>query len=154
MVKYKRILLKLSGESLMGEKQYGIDETRLGEYAQQIKEIHELGVRLALDDFGTGYSSLSYLSEFPLDAIKIDRAFVEGLGRGDPSTSAIADAIAQIGRALSLLVVAEAVSTETQLQMVRDLGCSMAQGFLISPPLSVEQATDFVKGSGLPDLTR
>ncbi len=119
-----------------------------------LREIHELGVRLALDDFGTGYSSLSYLSEFPLDAIKIDRAFVEGLGRGDPSTSAIADAIAQIGRALSLLVVAEAVSTETQLQMVRDLGCSMAQGFLISPPLSVEQATDFVKGSGLPDLTR
>ncbi|MCB0870555.1 MAG: EAL domain-containing protein [Solirubrobacterales bacterium] len=117
-----------------------------------LREIHEFGVRLALDDFGTGYSSLSYLSEFPLDAIKIDRAFIEGLGRGDPGNSAIADAITQIGRALSLTVVAEAVATETQLQMVRDLGCDMAQGFLIAPPLSVEQATDFVRGSGLPDL--
>ncbi|MCB0861536.1 MAG: EAL domain-containing protein [Solirubrobacterales bacterium] len=119
-----------------------------------LREIHDLGVRLALDDFGTGYSSLSYLSDFPLDAIKIDRAFVEGLGRGDPGNSAIADAITQIGRALSLLVVAEAVSTETQLQMVRDLGCSMAQGYLIAPPLGVDQATDFVRGSGLPDLIR
>ncbi len=117
-----------------------------------LREIHDLGVQLALDDFGTGYSSLSYLSEFPLDAIKIDRAFVEGLGRGDPGNSAIADAITQIGRALSLLVVAEAVSTETQLQMVRDLGCSLAQGYLISPPLGVDQATDFLSGSGLPDL--
>jgi EAL domain-containing protein (putative c-di-GMP-specific phosphodiesterase class I) len=117
-----------------------------------LREIHNLGVRLALDDFGTGYSSLSYLSEFPLDAIKIDRAFIEGLGRGDPSTSAIADAITQIGRALSLLVVAEAVSTEAQLQMVRDLGCTMAQGFLFAPPLGVEDATEFVRGSGLPDL--
>ena len=119
-----------------------------------LREIHELGVQLALDDFGTGYSSLSYLSEFPLDAIKIDRAFVEGLGRGDPGNSAIADAITQIGRALSLLVVAEAVSTETQLQMVRDLGCSLAQGYLISPPLKVDEATDFMSGSGLPDLIR
>ncbi len=117
-----------------------------------LREIHDLGVRLALDDFGTGYSSLSYLSEFPLDAIKIDRKFVDGLGRGDPGTSAIADAIAQIGRALSLLVVAEAVASETQLQMVRDLGCSLAQGYLIAPPLNVEQASEFVSGSGLPDL--
>lgn len=117
-----------------------------------LREIHKLGVRLALDDFGTGYSSLSYLSEFPLDAIKIDRSFIEGLGRGDPSTSAIADAITQIGRALSLTVVAEAVASETQLQMVRDLGCDMAQGYLIAPPLDVNAATDFVRGSGLPDL--
>ena len=86
--------------------------------------------------------------------IKIDRTFVEGLGRGDPSTSAIADAITQIGRALSLSVVAEAVSTEAQLQMVRDLGCDLAQGFLIAPPLDVATATEFVRGSGLPDLIR
>ena len=119
-----------------------------------LREIHDLGVNLALDDFGTGYSSLSYLSEFPLDAIKIDRTFVEGLGRGDPGNSAIADAITQIGRALSLLVVAEAVSTETQLQMVRDLGCSLAQGYLIAPPLSVERATEFMRDSGLPNLIR
>ena len=119
-----------------------------------LREIHDLGVRIALDDFGTGYSSLGYLSNFPLDMIKIDRTFVEGLGRGDPSTSAIADAITQIGKALSLSVVAEAVSSEAQLQMVRDLGCHLAQGFLIAPPLDVAAATEFVRGSGLPDLIR
>lgn len=113
-----------------------------------LTEIHELGVLVALDDFGTGYSSLSYLSEFPLDVIKIDRTFVEGLGRGDRGPSAIADAITQIGRALSLTVVAEAVSSKTQLQMVRDLGCDLAQGFLISPPLSVMEATEYARGSG------
>gem|GEM_PF-1046113 len=115
-------------------------------------DLHDLGVNLALDDFGTGYSSLSYLNEFPLDMIKIDRTFVEGLGRGDPGTSAIADAIAQIGRALSLTVVAEAVSTETQLQMVRDLGCHLAQGFLIAPPLDADAASRFAEGPELPDL--
>ena len=116
-----------------------------------LTDIHDLGVNLALDDFGTGYSSLSYLNEFPLDMIKIDRTFVEGLGRGDPGPSAIADAITQIGRALSLTVVAEAVSTETQLQMVRDLGCDLAQGFLIAPPLDAEEASRFAEGPGLPD---
>ncbi len=117
-----------------------------------LSEIHELGVLIALDDFGTGYSSLSYLSEFPLDSIKIDRTFVEGLGRGDRGPSAIADAITQIGRALSLTVVAEAVSSEAQLQMVRDLGCDLAQGFLIAPPLGVKEATEFARGSGLAGL--
>lgn len=117
-----------------------------------LTDIDDLGVRLALDDFGTGYSSLSYLTEFPLDMIKIDRKFVEGLGRGDQGPSAIADAITQIGRALSLTVVAEAVSTETQLQMVRDLGCHLAQGFLFAPPLDAEAARRFADGSGLPDL--
>lgn len=117
-----------------------------------LREIHDFGVNLVLDDFGTGYSSLSYLSDFPLDGIKIDRTFIEGLGRGEPGNSAIADAITQIGRALSLSVVAEAVATEAQLQMVRDLGCHLAQGFLIAPPLNVERATEFMRGSGLPDL--
>ncbi|MGA7397256.1 MAG: EAL domain-containing protein [Solirubrobacterales bacterium] len=104
-------------------------------------ELHEMGVTLAIDDFGTGFSSLSYLNDFPLDAIKIDRAFVEHLGNGDLKGSAIADAIVQIGRSLSLKVVAEAVSSETQLQMVRDLGCNMAQGFLLSRPVSADVAT-------------
>jgi len=103
-----------------------------------------VGVRLALDDFGTGFSSLSYLGEFPLDEIKIDRKFIEYLGQGDPRGSAIADAIVQIGRALSMIVVAEAVSTEATLQMVRDLGCHAAQGYLVSRPLDVGAATEVV----------
>jgi len=108
-------------------------------------ELHDMGVVLALDDFGTGFSSLSYLNEFPLDSIKIDRSFIDHLGNGDPKGSAIADAIIQIGKALSLTVVAEAVSSETQLQMVRDLGCHLAQGFLLSRPVSAEVATKLLE---------
>lgn len=108
-------------------------------------ELHDMGVALALDDFGTGFSSLSYLNEFPLDSLKIDRSFVDHLGNGDPKGSAIADAIIQIGKALSLTVVAEAVSSETQLQMVRDLGCHLAQGFLLSRPVSAEVATEMLQ---------
>jgi diguanylate cyclase (GGDEF)-like protein/PAS domain S-box-containing protein len=108
-------------------------------------KLHDMGVVLALDDFGTGFSSLSYLNEFPLDSIKIDRSFVDHLGNGDPKGSAIADAIIQIGRALTLTVVAEAVSTETQLQMVRDLGCQLAQGFLLSRPVSAEVANEMLR---------
>jgi diguanylate cyclase (GGDEF)-like protein/PAS domain S-box-containing protein len=110
-----------------------------------LAELHEMGVVLALDDFGTGFSSLSYLNEFPLDSLKIDRSFIDHLGNGDPKGSAIADAIIQIGKALSLTVVAEAVSSETQLQMVRDLGCHLAQGFLLSRPVSAEVATEMLR---------
>jgi diguanylate cyclase (GGDEF)-like protein/PAS domain S-box-containing protein len=106
-----------------------------------MNELHELGIWLALDDFGTGFSSLSYLNEFPLDSLKIDRSFIEHLADGDPKGSAITDAIVQIGKALSMTVVAEAVSSEAQLQMVRDLGCQLAQGYLISRPLPAEDAT-------------
>ena len=112
-------------------------------------ELHDMGVALALDDFGTGFSSLSYLNEFPLDSLKIDRSFVDHLGNGDPKGSAIADAIIQIGKALSLTVVAEAVSSDTQLQMVRDLGCHLAQGFLLSRPVSADVATEMLQNPEL-----
>ena len=117
-----------------------------------LRQIDDMGVLIALDDFGTGYSSLSYLGDFPLDAIKIDRSFIEGLGRGDAGQSAVADAITQIGRALSLYVVAEAVSTRSQLNMVRDLGCDFAQGFVISGPLPAPEADEIVNGPGLAGL--
>ena len=110
-----------------------------------MNELHELGIWLALDDFGTGFSSLSYLDEFPLDSLKIDRSFIENLAVADPQGSAIADAIIQIGKALSMTVVAEAVSSETHLQMVRDLGCQLAQVNLISVPVSTEEDTRMLR---------
>ncbi len=110
-----------------------------------LEGLKRLGVRLALDDFGTGFSSLSYLGEFPLDEIKIDRKFIDYLGVGDPRGSAIANAIVQIGRSLSMTVVAEAVSSETTLQMVRDLGCHAAQGYLIAKPLWTPDATALIE---------
>ena len=112
---------------------------------QTLAELNEIGVWLALDDFGTGFSALSYLSEFPFDMIKIDRSFVEQLGAGQPEGSAITEAIINIGAALSLTTVAEAVGTEAQLHMLRDLGCHYCQGFLVSPPLPAPGILELLK---------
>ncbi len=98
-----------------------------------IAELRRHGLRLLLDDFGTGYSSLSYLKRFELDGIKIDRAFVDGLGTDDGDT-AIVEAIGGMAQSLGLELVAEGVETELQLTRLRALGCLRAQGYLFSPP--------------------
>jgi diguanylate cyclase (GGDEF)-like protein/PAS domain S-box-containing protein len=98
-----------------------------------LQDLRALGVRLAIDDFGTGYSSLSYLKRFPVDVIKIDRSFVDGLGI-DPEDTAIVTAIISLGRALGLRVVAEGVENPRQLAELRRLGCDRGQGFMFSPP--------------------
>ncbi|MCI3948416.1 MAG: hypothetical protein K0R11_350 [Acidimicrobiales bacterium] len=99
-----------------------------------LDELRTLGVRLSIDDFGTGYSSLAYLRRFPLDALKIDRAFVSGLGV-DPDSRAIASAIIELAHALGLDVVAEGVEEEVQLDVLVELGCDRAQGYLFSRPV-------------------
>jgi len=109
--------------------------------AAVIEELDRLGVRLSLDDFGTGFSSLGYLGEFPLDEIKIDRKFIDLVSDGDPRGSAIAGAVVQIGQALSMTVVAEAVNTNSTLRSMRELGCHRAQGYMIGEPLGLEEAT-------------
>ena len=98
-----------------------------------ISELRRHGLRLLLDDFGTGYSSLSYLKRFELDGIKIDHAFVDGLGTDDGDT-AIVEAIAGMAQSLGLELVAEGVETELQLRRLRELGCRRAQGYLFAPP--------------------
>ncbi|HEX2389208.1 MAG TPA: EAL domain-containing protein [Solirubrobacterales bacterium] len=98
-----------------------------------ISELRRHGLRLLLDDFGTGYSSLSYLKRFELDGIKIDHAFVDGLGTDDGDT-AIVEAIAGMAQSLGLELVAEGVETELQLRRLRELGCLRAQGYLFAPP--------------------
>jgi diguanylate cyclase (GGDEF)-like protein/PAS domain S-box-containing protein len=99
-----------------------------------LEALSELGVRLVLDDFGTGYSSLAYLNRFPLDALKIDREFVDALGVEQERT-AIVEAIIGMARALSLDVIAEGVENEAQLSELRRLGCDYGQGHLFSRAL-------------------
>jgi diguanylate cyclase (GGDEF)-like protein/PAS domain S-box-containing protein len=98
-----------------------------------------LGVRLAIDDFGTGYSSLSYLKCFPIDVLKVDRAFVAGLNAGNDDTAIIAGILA-MARGLRVDVVAEGVETAEQLRALRLLSCPFAQGFHFARPLG---AADF-----------
>jgi len=98
-----------------------------------LRGLKDLGVGLAVDDFGTGYSSLGYLKQFPFDQLKIDQAFVAGLGSSD-ADDAIVLAAAQMAHALGMEVVAEGVETELQRDRARELGCDMAQGFLFAPP--------------------
>jgi EAL domain-containing protein (putative c-di-GMP-specific phosphodiesterase class I) len=101
-----------------------------------LETLHELraqGVRISLDDFGTGYSSLSYLRSFPFDKIKIDRSFVQELASREDSM-AIVRAVAGLGRSLGIVTTAEGVETDAQFDLLRQEGCTQAQGYLFSPP--------------------
>lgn len=101
------------------------------------QQLHELGVKLAIDDFGTGYSSLSYLKRFPVDYVKIDQAFIRGLGEGTED-AAIIQAIISMAHSLSLQVVAEGVENQEQLAFLRTHGCDEVQGYLISRPVEAD----------------
>ncbi len=103
--------------------------------ALTIELLQTLGVRLLLDDFGTGYSSLRYLQRYALDGLKVDRAFVAGLGEAGDGDGAIVEAIVGMARALGMAVIPEGVETEAQLSRLAALGCDHAQGFLLSRPL-------------------
>jgi diguanylate cyclase (GGDEF)-like protein len=104
-----------------------------------LNHLRSLGVRVALDDFGTGYSSLSYLSRFPFDKLKIDRSFVSGLGT-NPDCAAIVRAIVGLGTSLGMTITAEGCETSAQLDFVRAVGCSEAQGYIIDKPQPVGDA--------------
>jgi diguanylate cyclase (GGDEF)-like protein/PAS domain S-box-containing protein len=105
-----------------------------------LRALKRLGVQLAIDDFGTGYSSLSYLQKFPVDVLKIDRAFVEGVQHGGSDT-ALARTIIALGQTLSLRTVAEGVEIESQRRQLRSMGCSLGQGFLFSAAQDPEALT-------------
>ncbi|MDR0776982.1 MAG: EAL domain-containing protein [Azonexus sp.] len=119
-----------------------------GGAVEVLRGLRELGVRTAIDDFGTGYSSLAYLKTFPLDRLKIDRAFIRDLPH-DESDTAILRAIVALGRNLHLEVLAEGVETQEQQAFLADIGCQVLQGYLHGRPMSAEALTRRLRDGSL-----
>ena len=130
-----RLQLEITETVLMDES-----ETVLG----ALHALREHGVRIALDDFGTGHSSLKYLQQFPLDRIKIDRSFVQGIE--NETTAAIFEAIVGLATRLGVAVTVEGVETEAELAHVRRAGCAEVQGYLFSRPVPAAQARGLMAG--------
>ena len=126
-----------------------ITETALmdnpGDAAGVLRELRDFGVKVYLDDFGTGYSSLSHLHKLPVDALKIDRSFVKSLLL--PNRPAIVESILALARTLNTSVVAEGIESDVQARELERLGCTHAQGFLFSRPLSTGSAEALVKAN-------
>jgi len=114
-----------------------VTESILMGYADQsidtLKRLASLGLQIAVDDFGTGYSSISYLKQLPVNILKIDRSFIVDLGASTKS-NAIVKAVVSLAHSLDMLVVAEGVESEEQLEQLRSFGCNQYQGFLFSRP--------------------
>ena len=120
----ERLTIELTERVLVADAERALTE---------ILALKELGVRVALDDFGIGYSGLGYLEQFPFDIVKLDKAFVQGLGinyRAD----AVARAVIELGHDLGMTVCAEGIEDERQLSILRSLGCDLVQGYLIGAP--------------------
>ncbi|MEB3228504.1 MAG: EAL domain-containing protein, partial [Synechocystis sp.] len=103
------------------------------------------GITIAIDDFGTGYSSLSYLKQLPIDILKIDQSFIQGIPQ-DPDDVAIARAIVALGKSLELEIVAEGVETADHVAFLKLIGCDYAQGYFYSPPVPPANIASYYGG--------
>ncbi len=128
---------------------------RDGGIQADLEELKRIGVRLAIDDFGTGYSSLSYLRELPIDVLKIDKSFVEGIAVSEQRL-ALAEVIIRIAKTLKLTVMAEGIENEVQRDLLVSMGCQYGQGYLLAKPVGADQAEALLRiGRGLvPELPR
>jgi diguanylate cyclase (GGDEF)-like protein/PAS domain S-box-containing protein len=130
----ERLVLEITESVVAGN----LDVTRT-----VLEELRSMGVRIAIDDFGSGYSSLRYLKTLPVDILKIDRAFVKGLGL-TPKDGALTDAIVMLGHSLGLTTVAEGIESEAQLDHLRRAGCDVGQGFLFAAPMPLPELREFL----------
>ena len=133
------LILEITESMLMEDAERGVETLR---------GLKNLGLRIALDDFGTGYSSLAYLKKFPVDFLKVDRSFVDGLGC-EPGDTAIVRAVMGLARALGLEVIAEGIETAGQLGLLREMDCDYGQGYYFAKPLPSVEAGPFLAKSRL-----
>ncbi len=131
----------LPGRLLILEITEGLVITEASVARERIHELGKLGVRIAIDDFGTGYSSLAFLRDLPVDILKIDQSFVEPLGV-DPQAIALLKSIIAIADALRLALIVEGVETSTHVDILREVGCEVAQGYHFARPSKASSITD------------
>jgi EAL domain-containing protein (putative c-di-GMP-specific phosphodiesterase class I) len=110
---------------------------------ERLTELKALGVQLAIDDFGTGYSSLNYVRRFPVDILKVDKSFIDGVGEGGES-SALTAAVIELAGILNLRPVAEGIERADQLQRLLELHCDLGQGYYFARPLPSEELQDLL----------
>lgn len=137
-IDFKHLEIEITENSMM-------DYTE--ELIEKLSQLKELGITIAIDDFGTGFSSLNYLREFPIDALKIDKSFVDDLLTDEKSVAFIA-AIIKLAHALDLHVVAEGVEEADQLAILKEHECDLIQGYYYSRPIPPEQITDVLAKFG------
>jgi len=130
------LVLELTESALLDDGQVTSDS---------ITQVKALGVRLALDDFGTGYSSLSHLRRFPIDILKIDRSFVDGIDGGEQGERTLVRSIIRLAHSLKLETVAEGVERAEQLVQLRALGARLGQGFYFARPMEAQAFVDHVR---------
>jgi diguanylate cyclase (GGDEF)-like protein len=128
-LKPQSLRIEITESAIIGQKHPAIET---------VEQLRALGVSIHLDDFGTGYSALSYLHRLPLDAVKVDRAFTSAIDSEERPLHVV-KAIVSLAHAIGLEVVAEGVTNEKQLQLLRDMGCDLAQGFFFSRPCNIEE---------------
>jgi diguanylate cyclase (GGDEF)-like protein/PAS domain S-box-containing protein len=116
-----------------------------------LTELKNIGVKLAIDDFGTGYSSLGYLRELPMDVLKIDRSFVEGMAVSEQRL-AIVEIILRIAKTLGMAVIAEGIESEVQRDLLISLGCEFGQGYLLDRPVAAGETEALVRARWVPRL--
>ncbi len=114
--------------------------------ARELRRLHDLGVKIAIDDFGTGFSSLSQLRHFPVDMLKVDRSFVQGVEH-DAKDAAITANLVSLAHAIDVRAIAEGIESTGQLSELRAVGCDLGQGFLFAHPASAEEVTGILTGA-------
>jgi len=135
-VPLKHVILEITEAVYLGQQDPVV--------GREIKTLRSQGLRIALDDFGTGFASLTHLLSVPVDIIKIDKTFVDRLGRGDPSL-AIVEGLVDIARKLDIRVIAEGIETEDQAGLLAEIGCKLGQGFLFAPAVPRQVATGLLR---------